>query len=65
MAEQSNVAIDSRTYTVEPEDARVIEETVDIPDGRTYTYTVYINDSQQEQKILNTGITAPEETGNE
>ena len=65
MAEQSNVAIDSRTYTVEPEDARVIEETVDIPDGRTYTYTVYINDSQQEQKILNTGITATEETGNE
>ena len=46
MAEQSNVAIDSRTYTVEADDARVIEETVDIPDSRTYTYTVYINDKQ-------------------
>ena len=64
MAEQSNVAIDSRTYTIEPDDSRVIEETVDIPDSRTYTYTVYINDTQQEQKILNTG-TAAEDTVNE
>ena len=65
MAEQSNVAIDSRTYTVEADDSRVIEETVDIPDSRTYTYTVYINDTQQEQKILNTGTAAAEDTGNE
>ena len=65
MAEQSNVAIDSRTYTVESDDSRVIEETVDIPDSRTYTYTVYINDTQQEQKILNTGTAAAEDTGNE
>ena len=64
-AEGSNVAIDSRTYTVEPEDSRVIEETVDIPDSRAYTYTVYIGDTQQEQKSLNPKAVDSEETGNE
>ena len=52
-AEGSNVSIDTRTYTLEPDDPRVIEETVDIPDGRNYTYTVYSGDSQLEQKPLN------------
>ena len=52
-AEGSNISIDTRTYTLEPDDPRVIEETVDIPDGRNYTYTVYSGDSQLEQKPLN------------
>ena len=51
-AEGSNTAIETRSYTLEPEDSRVIEETIDIPDSRTYTYTVYNGDSQIEQKTL-------------
>ncbi len=64
-AEQSNVAIDSRTYTLEPEDPRVIEETVDIPDGRAYTYTVYLGDTQLEQKSLNLKPSEEGETNHE
>ena len=45
----------------EPEDSRIIEETVDIPDSRSYTYTVYIGDTQFEQKNLNPK--APDEEG--
>jgi len=52
-AEGSNVEVDTRSYTLEPEDSRVIEETIDIPDDRLYTYTVYVGDTQQEQKLLN------------
>ncbi len=60
-AEQSNVTIENRTYTLEPTDARMIEDTVDIPDDRIYTYTVFVGDTQQTQKILN----GPEGTANE
>ena len=52
-AEGSNVEVDARSYTLEPEDSRVIEETIDIPDDRYYTYTVYVGDTQLEQKLLN------------
>ena len=31
---------------------RLIEETIDIPDNRTYTCTVYNGDTQIEQKVL-------------
>ncbi len=65
LAEQSNVIVDTRTYTVEPEDSRIIEEIFDIPDNRTYTYTVYVNDTQKEQKILNAGTAAAEGAVNE
>ena len=64
-AEQSSVAVDTRTYTLEPEDPRLIEDTVDIPDGRTYTYTVYIGEQQQEQKVLVPGTSGRDGTGNE
>ncbi|MBR6165518.1 MAG: Stk1 family PASTA domain-containing Ser/Thr kinase [Clostridia bacterium] len=52
-SEDTGIEIDSRTYTVEPDSAWTIEDTVDIPDHRNYTYTVYIGDSQYEQKLLN------------
>ena len=52
-AENSNTVIETRTYTLEPEDSRVIEESIEIPDSRTYTYTVYDGDTQIEQKVLN------------
>ncbi len=52
-AENSNTVIETRTHTLEPEDSRVIEESIEIPDSRTYTYTVYNGDSQIEQKVLN------------
>ena len=52
-AENSNTVIETRTYTLEPEDSRIIEESIEIPDSRTYTYTVYDGDSQIEQKVLN------------
>ncbi len=51
-AEGSSVAY-TRNYTVESGDPRLIEETIDIPDDRLYTYTVYIGDTQYEQKPLN------------
>ena len=51
-AEGSNTAIETRSFTLEPGDPRVIEETIDIPDDRTYTYTVYAGDTQIEQKTL-------------
>lgn len=51
-AEGSSVAY-TRNYTVEAGDSRLIEETIDIPDDRLYTYTVYIGDTQYEQKPLN------------
>ena len=51
-AEGSNMALESRSYTLEPEDSRTIEETIDLPDDRNYTYTVYQGDSQLEQKAL-------------
>ena len=56
-AEGSSVAY-TRNYTVEAGDSRLIEETIDIPDERLYTYTVYIGDTQYEQKPLN-----PKDTG--
>ena len=52
-AENSNTVIETRTYTLEPEDSRIIEESIEIPDSRTYTYTVYDGESQIEQKVLN------------
>ena len=51
-AESSNTIIENRSYTLEPGDSRMIEETIDIPDNRTYTYTVYAGGSQIEQKTL-------------
>ncbi len=51
-AEGSSMAIETRSYTLEPADPRLIEETIDIPDNRTYTYTVYNGDTQIEQKVL-------------
>ncbi len=51
-AEGSNTIVENKSYTLEPEDPRMIEETIDIPDNRTYTYTVYAGDSQIEQKTL-------------
>ncbi len=51
-AEGSNMVIETRNYTLEPTDPRTIEETIDIPDNRTYTYTVYSNDTLVEQKVL-------------
>ena len=51
-AESSNTIIENRSYTLEPGDSRMIEETIDIPDNRTYTYTVYAGESQIEQKTL-------------
>ena len=52
-AENSNTVIETRSYTMEPEDSRIIEDSVEIPDSRTYTYTVYNGDTQIEQKVLN------------
>jgi len=51
-AEGSNTVIETRTYTFDPHDARQIEETIYLPDRRTYTYTVYDGDTQTEQKTL-------------
>ena len=51
-AEGSSMAIETRSYTLEPADPRLIEETIDIPDNRTYTCTVYNGDTQIEQKVL-------------
>ena len=51
-AEGSSMAVESRSYTLEPEDSRTIEEVIDLPDDRNYTYTVYSGDSQLEQKAL-------------
>ena len=38
-AEQSNVTVDTRSYTVEPEDPRLITEMIDLPDFRNFTMT--------------------------
>ena len=51
-AEGSNAVIETRSYTFDPHDARQIEETIYLPDRRTYTYTVYDGDTQTEQKML-------------
>ena len=51
-AEGSNTVIETRTYTFDPHDARQIEETIYLPDRRTYTCTVYDGDTQTEQKTL-------------
>ena len=51
-AEGSSMAVESRSYTLEPEDSRTIEEVIDLPDDRNYTYTVYSGESQLEQKAL-------------
>ena len=51
-AEGSSMAVESRSYTLEPEDSRTIEEMIDLPDDRNYTYTVYSGESQLEQKAL-------------
>ncbi len=48
----STVEIDSRTYTLAPEDSRLIEDTLTVPDGREYSYFVYVGDVLQEQKSL-------------
>ena len=52
-AEGSNMAIETRSYTLEPQDSRLIEESIDIPDDRIYSYTVYNGETQLEQKTLN------------
>ena len=51
-AEGSNTVIETRTYTFDPHDARQIEETIYLPDRRTYACTVYDGDTQTEQKTL-------------
>lgn len=51
-AEQSNLAVETLSYTVEPEDARIIELSINIPDDRAYTYTVSSGETQLEQKTL-------------
>ena len=51
-AEQSNVTVDTRSYTVEPDNSRLIIEMIDLPDDRVYTYTVTSGDTQLEQKQL-------------
>lgn len=51
-AEGSNTVIETRTYTFDPHDSRQIEETIYLPDRRTYTCTVYDGDTQTEQKTL-------------
>ena len=61
-AEQSNTAVETLSYTVEPENARVIETQLEIPDNRGYTYTVYNGDTQLEQKSLIARVGAEEET---
>ena len=52
--EGSNTIIETRSYSFEPNTARIIEETIDLPDDRTYIYTVYDGDQQTEQKRLGT-----------
>ena len=65
-AEQSNTAVETLSYTVEPEDIRLIETQLDIPDDRGYTYTVYNGETQIEQKSLISRVGAEEEAaGNE
>ena len=69
-AEQSNMVVDTRTYTVDPDSPHLIEETIDIPDGRVYTYTVTsmtAKETQQlESKTLNPRMTVDENgAGNE
>ncbi len=65
-AEQSNTAVETLSYTVEPEDIRLIETQLDIPDDRGYTYTVYNGETQIEQKSLIIRAGAEEEaSGNE
>ena len=52
-AEGSNMTVDSRTYTIEPDDPREIEEIIELPDDRNYTCTVNPGDAAQvEQKSL-------------
>jgi len=47
------MTVDSRTYTIEPDDPREIEEIIELPDDRNYTCTVNPGDAAQvEQKSL-------------
>ena len=61
-ASGSNIELDSRSYTVAPEDPRTIEETFKIPDGRPYYYLVYVGDVLQVQKQLNPEAFPPDPT---
>ena len=51
-AVNSTVEIDSRIYTIAPEDSREIQETLIVPDSREYRYAVYIGDTLQELRSL-------------
>lgn len=64
-AEQSNVEVDVRNYTVEPGDSRIVEETFDIPDNRTYFYTITVGDTQKGTYVLNPEENPGEEAANE
>jgi serine/threonine-protein kinase len=52
-ASGSTVEIDSRTTTLGADDSRKIEYTLVIPDDRTYSVFVYINDVLNSQQVIN------------
>ena len=52
-ASGSTVEIDSRTTTLGAEDPREIQYTLVIPDDRTYSVFVYINDVLNSQQVIN------------
>ena len=62
-AEGSIMPIASFSYKVDPTASLTIEETVEIPDDRVYSYIVTVDDSQLEQKTL-TPARIKEQTGN-
>ena len=52
-ASGSTVEIDSRTVTLGADDSREIQYTLVIPDDRTYSVFVYINDVLNSQQVIN------------
>ncbi len=52
-ASGSTVEIDSRTITLGADDSREIQYTLVIPDDRTYSVFVYINDVLNSQQVIN------------
>ena len=52
-ASGSTVEIDSRTTTLGADDDRLIQYTLVIPDDRTYSVFVYINDILNSQQVIN------------
>ena len=57
-ANDSNIEIDSRTFTLAPNDSRYIEFSLELPDDRDYSSIAYVGG---EQKVLST----KEESGSE